>query len=198
MDRGYVDYSQFYAWNKAQIRFVTRLKDNAVFECIQQKTTPFHRNDLVSDEDMHFNSQLAKQAYPEKLRRIVVHNDENNEDLVLLTNDFNLSLATIADNYKDRWEIELFFKTLKQNLKVKTFVGMSENALRIQLWTALISLLVLKWLHYLSQAGWSFVNMVMMFRLNLFTCRHLLDWLKDPAETPPIIPGEDIQETLPF
>ena len=73
-----------------------------------------------------------------------MHNEKNNEDLILLTNDFNLSAATIADIYKDRWEIELFFKTLKQNLKVKTFVGTSENALCIQLWTALISLLVLK------------------------------------------------------
>ena len=93
-------------------------------------------------------------TYPQTLRRVVVHNEENDEDLVLLTNDFQLSAATIADIYKDRWEIELFFKTLKQNLKVKTFVGTSENALRIQLWTALISLLVLKWLHYLSQARW--------------------------------------------
>lgn len=197
MDRGYVDYSQFFVWNKAQIRFVTRLKDNAVLESLQQRPVPSHRSDLISDEDIRLSSQRAQQAYPEKLRRVVVHNDENNEDLVLLTNDFTLSAATIADIYKDRWEIELFFKTLKQNLKVKTFVGTSENALRIQLWTALISLLVLKWLHYMSQAGWSFVNMAMMFRLNLFTCRDLMEWLKEPVKTPPIVP-EDIQGTLPF
>lgn len=197
MDRGYVDYSQFNAWNAAGIRFVTRLKDNALFEKLCERPVPFHRNDLVSDEDIRLNSSRAKTAYPEKLRRVVVHNDENDEDLVLLTNDFDLSAATIADIYKDRWEIELFFKTLKQNLKVKTFVGTSENALRIQLWTALISLLVLKWLHYLSQAGWSFANMATMFRLSLFTYRALMDWLREPVKTPPIVP-EDVQGILPF
>ena len=126
-----------------------------------------------------------------------MHNEENDEDLVLLTNDFDLCAATIADIYKDCWEIELFSKTLKQNLKVKTFIGTSENALRIQLWTTLISLLVLRWLHYLLQAGWSFVNMTMMFRLNLFTFRDLIAWLKEPIQTPPLVPY-DGQEKLPF
>jgi IS4 transposase len=96
--------------------------------------------------------------------------------------------STIGEIYRDRWEIELFFKTLKQNLKVKTFVGESENALRIQIWTALVSLLVIKWLHHLSKAGWSFSNMATMLRLNLFTYRVLRAWLDEPYETPPIVP----------
>lgn len=153
MDRGYVDYAQFYAWEKSQVRFVirlivTRLKENAVYETVQQRALPSRRDVLISDEDIRLTSQKAQKAYPKKLRRVVVHNEKYSEDLILLTNDFNPSAATIADIYKDRWEIELFFKTLKQNLKVKTFVSASENALRIQLWTALILLLVLKWLHY--------------------------------------------------
>jgi hypothetical protein len=86
------------------------------------------------------------------------------------------------------WQIELFFKALKQNLKVKTFVGTSENALRIQIWTALLALLLLKWLHYLSQAGWSLSNLAHMLRLNLFTYRDLPSWLNNPTETPPLIP----------
>ncbi len=126
-----------------------------------------------------------------------MHNEKNDEDVILLTNDFNLCAGTIADVYKDRWEIALFFKTLKQNLKVKNFVGTSENAHRIQLWMALISLLVLKWLHYLPQAGWSFVNMAMMFRLCLFTFRDLMAWLKEPIHTPSIV-LEDSQEILAF
>ncbi len=87
--------------------------------------------------------------------------------------------------YKDRWEIELFFKALKQNLKVKTFVGTSENALRIQIWTALIAILLLKWLHHLSKAKWSLSNLASMLRLNLFTYRDLTAWLDNPFGTPP-------------
>ena len=179
------------------MRFVTRLKDNAVYETVQSRALPRYRDNLVLDEEVRLTSTKAQENYPQTLRRVVVHNEENDEDLVLLTNDFQLSAATIADIYKDRWEIELFFKTLKQNLKVKTFVGTSENALRIQLWTALISLLVLKWLHYLSQAGWSFVNMVMMFRLNLLTFRDLMAWLREPVKTPPLVPDYG-QRKLPL
>jgi len=89
---------------------------------------------------------------------------------------------------KERWQIELFFKALKQNLKVKSFVGTSENALRIQIWTALIAMLLLKWLHHLSKASWSLSNLASMLRLNLFTYRDLRDWLDDPFNTPPLTP----------
>jgi hypothetical protein len=90
---------------------------------------------------------------------------------------------------------QLFFKALKQNLKVKSFVGTSENALRIQIWTALIAILLLKWLHHLSKAKWSLSNLASMLRLNLFTYRDLREWLDDPFETPPMIP-ESRQLTL--
>ena len=103
----------------------------------------------------------------------------------------------IADIYHDRWEIELFFKALKQTLKIKTFVGTTENALRVQIWTALIAMLVLKWLHYLSMAGWSFANCAYMVRLNLFTYRDLNDWLQDPYGVEPITPIPD-QLCLPL
>ena len=108
---------------------------------------------------------------------------------MLLTNHFGFGATTISEIYKDRWEIELFFKALKQNLKVKTFVGTTENALRIQLWTALIALLLLKWLHHLSKAKWSLSNLAGMLRLNLFTYRKndLIEWLHKPFETPPVI-----------
>ncbi len=90
---------------------------------------------------------------------------------------------------------QLFFKALKQNLKVKSFVGTSENALRIQIWTALIAILLLKWLHHLSKAKWSLSNLASMLRLNLFTYRDLRNWLDDPFQTPPLLP-ESEQLTL--
>jgi hypothetical protein len=119
----------------------------------------------------------------------------NQREIVLLTNLLAFGTTTIAAIYKDRWEIELFFKALKQNLKLKSFVGTSENALRIQIWTALIAILLLKWLHHLSKAKWSLSNLASMLRLNLFTYRDLRNWLNDPFETPPLIP-ESQQLTL--
>jgi IS4 transposase len=96
--------------------------------------------------------------------------------------------STIARIYKERWKIEVFFKTLKQNLKIKTFVGTSENALRIQIWTAMLTIVLLRWLHHLSKARWSLSNLVSLLRLSLFTYRDLEEWLNDPFETPPQFP----------
>ena len=118
----------------------------------------------------------------------MVWDEENEREIVLLTNHLEFGATTIAAIYKERWQIELFFKALKQNLKVKTFVGTSENALRIQIWTALIAMLLLKWLHHLSKAGWSLSNLAAMLRLNLFTYRDLIEWLNDPLGTPPWSP----------
>src|SRR5437016_10813178 len=112
----------------------------------------------------------------------------NEREIVLLTNLLHFGPTTIAAIYKDRWEIELFFKALKQNLRVKSFVGTSRNALLIQIWTALIAMLLLKWLHHLSKAKWSFSNLASMLRLNLFTYRDLRRWLENPFGTPPLVP----------
>ena len=106
----------------------------------------------------------------------------------MLTNLLHFGPTTIAAIYKDRWEIELFFKALKQNLKVKSFVGTSQNALLTQIWTALIAMLLLKWLHHLSKAKWSLSNLASMLRLNLFTYRDLHRWLENPFGTPPLVP----------
>jgi IS4 transposase len=119
---------------------------------------------------------------------VVVWDAVNEREIVLLTNLMEFGSTTIAAIYKDRWEIELFFKALKQNLKVKSFVGTTENALRIQIWTALIAILLLKWLHHLSKARWSLSNLASMLRLNLFTYRDLCAWLDNPFGTPPIFP----------
>ena len=114
---------------------------------------------------------------------------ERTHEIVLLTNLLAFGATTIAAIYKDRWEIEPCFPRLsKQNLKVKSFVGTSENALRIQIWTALIAILLLKWMHHLSKAKWSLSNLASMLRLNLFTYRDLRIWLDNPFETPPLLP----------
>ncbi len=187
MDRAYNVYEQFAAWIAQGVYFVTRMKENAVYKVVKRRRTPQRRN-ILSDEIIRLTGVHAQAKCPDLLRRIVVWDEENQREIVLLTNHFDFGATTIAEIYRERWQIELFFKALKQNLRVKTFVGVSENALRIQIWTALIAMLLLKWLHHLSKAAWSLSNLAAMLRMNLFTYRDLMDWINDPFQTPPIVP----------
>ena len=187
MDRGYNDYALFGKWTGQGVFFVTRLKDKAVYEVTESIIGPLPRN-IVSDETIRLTGPQAIKDCPHLLRRVVVWDEPNQREIDLLTNQRQFGPTTIAAIYKDRWEIELFFKALKQNLKVKSFVGTSKNALLIQIWTALIAIMLLKWLHHLSKAKWSLSNLASMLRLNLFTYRNLLLWLDNPFGTPPLIP----------
>jgi hypothetical protein len=196
MDRAYNDYRLFARWTEDGVFFVTRMKENAVYDVIEERALPRRRN-ILSDQIIRLSGDDAEKKCPHALRRVVVWDADNEREIVLLTNHLDFGSTTIASIYKERWEIELFFKALKQNLKVKTFVGTSENALRIQIWTALIAILLLKWIHHLSKAGWSLSNLATMLRLNLFTYRDLMDWLHDPFETPPVTPSHQ-QLTLPL
>ena len=110
---------------------------------------------------------------------------EQQRTLVFLTNHLELAAATIAAIYQDRSQIELFFKALKQNLRVKTFVGTSANALKIQIWTALIAILLLRYLKLRARWGWSLANLVALLRQQLFVHRELFAWLDEPFHPPP-------------
>lgn len=190
VDRAYNDYAQFSLWTKQGVYFVIRQKDNAIFETVEKREIPQNRN-IISDDIIQLTGFNSKNKCPESLRRIVVWDEENQREIVLLTNHFDFGSTTISKIYKDRWKIELFFKALKQNLKVKTFIGTTENALASQIWTALIGILLLKWMHHLSKASWSFSNLASMLRLNLFTYRALMEWLHNPFGTPPIRPEQE-------
>ena len=187
MDRGYNDYALFGTWTDQKIYFVTRLKENAAYEVLEEGPLPANRG-IRADPLIRFTGEKAQRDCPSLLRRVAVWDAINQREIVLLTNLMEFGSTTIAAIYKDRWEIELFFKALKQNLKLKSFVGTSENALRIQIWTALIAILLLKWLHHLSKAKWSLSNLASMLRLNLFTYRDLNAWLDNPFGTPPLLP----------
>lgn len=194
MDKAYNAYEQFAQWCLQGVFFVTRMKDNAIYEIVEQKSVPKNRN-IRSDQIIRLTGARAQDKCPHLLRRIVVWDKQNEREIVLLTNHLEFGATTLAAIYRERWQIELFFKALKQNLKVKSFVGVTENALRIQIWTALIALLLLKWLHHLSKASWSLSNLASLLRLNLFTYRDLFEWLHDPFHTPPI---EPVPEQLPL
>ena len=190
MDRGYNDYTLFGKWTEREVFFVTRLKENAAYEVVESAMGPLPRN-ILADELIGFTGPQAVKDCPHRLRRVVAWDAVNQRQIVLLTNLLHFGPTTIAAIYKDRWEIELFFKALKQNLKVKSFVGTSRNALLIQIWTALIAMLLLRWLHHLSKAKWSLSNLASMLRMNLFTYRDLRRWLENPFGTPPLVPQSE-------
>lgn len=196
MDRGYYDFSLFQKWTDAGVWFVTRLKKNASFGIVETRDVPQNRN-IMQDQLIRFTSKQASEDCPSTLRRILVWDEKNDCTLVLLTNHLDFGATTIAKIYKDRWEIEQFFRALKQNLKVKTFVGTSANALRIQIWTALIGILLIKYLQFRSKRKWSLSNLVALLHWNLFSYRGLWDWINDPFNTPPE-PAEYHQIPLPF
>jgi hypothetical protein len=197
MDRGYNDFSLFAEWTASGVYFVTRLKDGTVYEVAEDRAIPKNSNIRVDQTILLRGARGLETCSDTLFRRVVVWDEENEREIVLLSNHLEFGATTLAAIYKDRWEIELFFKLLKQNLKVKTFVGTSENALRIQIWTALIALLLLKWLHHLSRAAWSFSTLARLLRLNLMTYRDLNAWLQSPLDTPPLVPGPQ-QTSLPF
>jgi len=146
---------------------------------------------------IEFNCFQAGRKIKGTYRRVVVWLEDKQEELVLLTNRFDLAAETIAEIYKQRWQIELFFKAIKQNLRIKTFVGTSANAVHIQIWTALISMLLLKLLQFRSRIGWALSNLVALLRWNLFTHKDLWKWIDDPFFRPPDLPpGSPTQPEL--
>lgn len=196
-DRGYADYHWWLSLTRQKVFFVTRLKDNADYEVVEKRPVP--EKGQVRKDEVIFLFQLGEEAKDCFLRRIEVWVEEKRETLVFVTNHLTLAAGTVAAVYKERWQVELFFKALKQSLKVKTFVGTSENAVQPQIWTALIAMLVLKYLQLKSTFGWSLSNLVALLRQQLFVYRDLMNWLNDPFQAPPALAGiHDGQLALEF
>lgn len=197
MDRGYNDYEWFGRLTRDGVFFVTRWKDTAVYKVVERRAVP-ERSTVVRDEVIQLTGADAPSKCPYLLRRVEIADPEMKTRLVFLTNHLKFGATTIAAIYKDRWQIELFFKALKQNLKVKTFVGTSANALKVQMWTALIAMLLLKYMQLRSQFAWSLSNLVALLRMNLFTHRDLWAWLDAPFEGPPDAEPGGEQAVLSF
>jgi hypothetical protein len=194
IDRGYIDYEWFVKLSLQGIFFVTRLKDNAVYEVVEERKVPRNRN-VLKDQIIYFPSQSPAEPSQEYFFRLVeIWDDEKKESIVFLTNNREFGATTIASIYKDRWQVELFFKALKQNLKIKTFLGTSSNAVLTQIWTALIAILVLKYLQLMSTFAWSMSNLVALLRQQLFVYRDLLAWLNNPFEGPPALAGVEVNQ----
>lgn len=182
-DRGLIDYAHMGKWTKQGVYFVTRLKKNADYKVIKSRNVPKNRN-ILKDQIIRLEGFYSKQKCPYYLRIVEVWIKDKNESIIILTNNLDLGATTIAAIYKERWQIELFFKAIKQNLRIKTFVGTSFNAVMIQIWTALIAILILKYLKEKSKINWSLSNLVAMLRMNLLTYKDLWEWIDNPYYKP--------------
>jgi hypothetical protein len=196
MDRAYVDYDWWESLTKQGVFFVTRFKSDLKHEVVEERPVPQNRN-IRADQVVRFCATTKKGTYTALYRRIVLWVEDKQAEMVFLTNHLSWGATTVTAVYKDRWQIESFFKSLKQLLRVKTFVGTSPNALKTQIWTALITMLLLKYLQLRSSFGWSLSNLCALLRQQLFVYRDLFPWLDDPYQPPPALADwHDRQLTL--
>lgn len=193
-DRGYNDYQWFQQLTREGVHFVTRLKDNAAYIVLESRQA--RGEGVLADEIIVPEQQAGNEEYP-FLRRVRYWDQATERELVFLTNHLELEAATVAAVYKERWQIELLFKALKQNLRVKTFVGTTANALKTQIWTALIALLAVKFLQLQSSHPWSLSGLIALLRQQLFVYRDLWLWMESPFE-PPSPLSENDSPQLPF
>ena len=167
MDKGYIDYKWLYSLTQKKVFFVTRAKENMVYEVTGQHEF-FEGTGVISDEEIALTSQTAQKAYPEKIRMVKYCDIKTKKVYTFITNNFKLAAKTIADIYKDRWKVELFFKWIKQNLKIKSFWGTSENAVMCQIWVAMIFYLLISFIKFQTKSTLSILEFTRIIRATLF------------------------------
>jgi hypothetical protein len=196
-DRFYNDFTLLNVWDSNSVYFVIRHKENLKYRSIKELELPENRHEhILKDELIELENETSRNKYKGKLRRVSVWNDENQQVIELITNQLTWTANTISELYKSRWQIEIFFREIKQLLHIKSFIGTSENAVMIQIWTALITILVLKAMKAMAQYKWHLSNLVAFIRLNIFVKIDLQLWLNKPFEEPPESPEEYIQGVL--
>jgi hypothetical protein len=183
LDRAYIDYDWFEALDRQGVFWVTRMKDNASYVVVEQRPRP--TSAAIRSDEIICLVQQARQQKDLFFRRIVFWDEKQQRELVFLTNHLKFAASTIAGMYRERWQIELFFKALKQSCKIKSFVGTSPNAVKTQVWTALIAMLVLRYLQLKARFGWHLANLLALLRQQLFVHRDLWPWLDEPFQPPP-------------
>jgi hypothetical protein len=195
-DRFYNDFSLLNIWDSKGVFFVIRHKENLQFVSLKENDLPENKNQhILKDEIIELKNDVSKAKYPNTLRRVSVWDEENQQVIELITNQLNWSPNTIGELYKSRWQVEIFFRDIKQLLHIKSFIGTSENAVMIQIWTALITILILKALKAQSKYAWYLSSLLAFIRLNLFTKINLQEWLDHPFEKqaePPLIPIQGV------
>ena len=191
-DRAYLDFKMLYRWNNDGINFVIRLKQNVKYRAVCELPLPDDApNKIQNDQVISLNPFNSGIKYPEKLRLVTIWDEVNQTTIRLITNQMTWTAESIADLYKARWDIEIFFKEMKSLLKIKSFVGTSANSVLIQIWTALISILILKYLKVKAKYNWCLSNLVGLIRMTLFAKIDLQKWLDNPVQPQDPVPKSD-------
>ena len=180
VDRGYNNYDWYNQLTEKGIFFVTRLKANAEYRVINRQPV-LQNKGLTSDQTIRLTSIQAAKKCPSRLRRVGYRDIDTGKHYIFLTNNFKLAARTIADIYKARWQVELFFKWIKQNLKIKSFIGTSKNAVMTQIWIAMCVYLLLAFIKFQSKMNKTMQQILRLLQLNLFEKRDLMALLRgDP------------------
>ena len=178
-DKGYIDYQWFAQMSNRKVSFVTRLRPKTVYK-VKSTHEVLSSKGILADEHIELSRDYAKKrGAPKLLRRIAFYDAEKKRTFEFLSNNFHLAASTIAAIYKDRWKVELFFKAIKQNLKLKSFLGRSRNAIQTQIWIALIAYLLVSFAKHMAPEGWSVQRLLRIIQVNLFE-RKLLKALFSP------------------
>jgi len=197
-DRAYEDYKLLSKWDNSGIKFVIRIKESTGTIGMKENPLPEGKNEnILIDEKIILENEETREKYPNQLRRVVIYDRKNDNTIILVTNNFTWTARTISELYKGRWNIEAFFKMLKQQLKIKTFIGTSLNAVMIQIWTAMTTILLMKYLKQRGKYNWSMSNLIAFLRMGLFLKLNLQQWLDKPFKPPDEI-GEDKLQTKLF
>ena len=190
-DRAYMDFDWINSLILQGVFLVTRLKRRIKHRVLERRKAD-RRQGVTSDQTIEFTSARGRKRCPRRLRRIGCRDPETGKHYVFLTTNFDLSAKTIADICKSRWQVELFFKRIKQNLKVKSLAGTSRNAVMTQLWIAMCMHLLVSYVKFLSRKGWGFVEILRLLQLNLFERRPLDDLLGNKTQDPPTAPPQTV------
>lgn len=181
-DRAYNDYTWFHDMSERHIRFVGRMKSNARFEVVEELAVS--GDGVLKDHLIRLSSAMAKKQYPSVLRRVCFKREEDGKVLSFITNDLERTAAEIAELYKQRWQIELFFKWIKQNLKIKRFIGTSGNAVKIQIIIAMIAYLLLGMARKIMPTKKSLQQLARLVSVNLMQRKNIAELLKDTLPPP--------------
>lgn len=182
-DRFYNDFSLLNVWDSKGVYFVIRHKENIQYNIIKENELSDNRHQhILKDEIIELKNKSSKNKYPKRLRRVAIWDEENKQVIELITNHMKWTANTISELYRSRWDIEIFFRDIKQLLHIKSFIGTSQNAVMIQIWTALITILILKALKAMAKYSWHLSNLVAFIRLNLFVKINLQQWIDKPFE----------------
>jgi hypothetical protein len=182
-DRFYNDFLLLHIWDSKGVYFVVRHKENIQYMVLKENVLQDKKHQhILKDEIIELKNKTTKDKYPNKLRRVAVWDEINKQVIEIITNQLTWSANTIGELYKSRWQIEIFFREIKQLLNIKSFIGTTENAVMIQIWTALITILILKSMKAMAKFNWHLSNLVAFIRLNIFVKIDLQRWLDKPFD----------------